>query len=157
VKGDEIYLRHILDAIEKIESYSSVGYNTFASHSHWQDAVIRQLEIVGEATKRLSQDLRSQNHEVPWRRIAGLRDVLIHNYMGVDLDAVWEITRKDLPVLKKQVQVILRNFSSNERPPPFYNHSPLQRHSPPDLLLQFSPRPDLPASGNYPGRQRLYR
>jgi uncharacterized protein with HEPN domain len=114
VKGDEIYLRHILDAIEKIESYSSVGYNTFASHSHWQDAVIRQLEIVGEATKRLSQDLRSQNHEVPWRRIAGLRDVLIHNYMGVDLDAVWEITRKDLPVLKKQVQVILRNFSSNE-------------------------------------------
>lgn len=114
MKGDEIYLRHILDAIEKIESYISVGYDTFASTSHWQDAVIRQLEIIGEATKRLSQDLRSQYRETPWRRIAGLRDVLIHNYMGVDLDAVWEITQKDLPALKQQVQVILRDFSSNE-------------------------------------------
>ena len=70
---DLVYLKHILDAIEKIESYVLVGCEVFMSTSHWQDAVIRQLEIIGEATKRLSQNIRSQYHEVPWRRIAGLR------------------------------------------------------------------------------------
>lgn len=79
MKGDRLYLRHILDAIEKIEAYVTVGRDVFMVTSYWQDAVIRQLEIVGEATKRLSQDLRTQHAMVPWRRIAGLRDVLIHD------------------------------------------------------------------------------
>ncbi len=98
MKADHVYLRHILDAIEKIESYVAVGRDAFMSTSHWQDAVIRQLEIVGEATKRLSADLRSQRPDIPWRRIAGLRDVLVHNYMGVRLAAVWQLTQEDLPV-----------------------------------------------------------
>jgi uncharacterized protein with HEPN domain len=77
--------------------------------SHWQDATVRQLEIIGEATKRLSPELRSRYSDVPWRRIAGLRDVLIHDYMGVDLDAVWQVTQKDLPALKERVLQILEN------------------------------------------------
>jgi uncharacterized protein with HEPN domain len=77
MKGDQLYLRHILDAMVKIEDYIAVGREVFLSTSYWQDAVIRQLEIIGEATKRLSQDLRSRHHEISWRRIAGLRDVLI--------------------------------------------------------------------------------
>src|SRR5882724_13030844 len=101
MKGDQLYLRHILDAMARIESYISVGRDVFMATMHWQDAVIRQLEIIGEATKRLSQDIRSHQYEIPWRRIAGLRDVLIHDYMGVDLTAVWEITQQDLPVLKR--------------------------------------------------------
>ncbi len=72
MKGDRLYLTHILDAIEKIETYISVGHDVFVSTSHWQDAVIRQLEIIGEASKRLSKQLCSQHPEVPWRRIAGL-------------------------------------------------------------------------------------
>lgn len=105
---DQVYLRHILDAIDKIESYVSIGHQTFVSESHWQDAVIRQLEIIGEATKRLSGDLRSQHPEVPWRRVAGLRDVLIHDYLGVDIPAVWEITQRDIPQLKQQIEAILK-------------------------------------------------
>jgi uncharacterized protein with HEPN domain len=105
--GDQLYLKHIRDAIEKIESYASVGKDAFMTHSHWQDAVIRQLEIIGEATKHLSEELRSQHNAVPWRRIAGLRDVLIHDYMGVDLPAVWEITQNDLPELKRHISIIL--------------------------------------------------
>ena len=108
MKGDRLYLTHILDAIEKIETYIFVGYDVFVSTSHWQDAVIRQLEIIGEATKRLSKQLCSQHPEVPWRRVAGLRDVLIHDYMGVDIKAGWEITQKDLPLLKKSVQEVLQ-------------------------------------------------
>lgn len=114
MKSDSVYLRHILDAIEKIEIYVSVGREGFFAASHWQDATIRQLEIIGEATKCLSDDLRAKHPEVLWRRIAGLRDVLIHNYMGVDLTAVWEITQKNLPVFKQQVQAILEEPGNGE-------------------------------------------
>ena len=108
MKNDRLYLQHILDAIEKIESYVSVGHEDFMSGSHWQDAVIRQLEVIGEATKQLSPELRRDHDDIPWARIAGLRDVLIHNYMGVDLDAVWEIAQQSIPELKDRIQNVLR-------------------------------------------------
>ena len=107
MRNDRVYLRHMLDAIQKIESYVAVGYDGFMSATHWQDAVIRQLEILGEATKRLSDELRARHDEVTWRRIAGLRDVLIHDYMGVDLEAVWEVTQQHIPVLRDQLTLIL--------------------------------------------------
>lgn len=110
MKADQVYLHHILDAIEKIESYVAVGRDAFMTISHWQDAVIRQLEIIGEATKRLSADLRSQRPDIPWRRIAGLRDVLVHDYMGVRLAAVWQLTQEDLPLFKRQVEAILEKL-----------------------------------------------
>jgi uncharacterized protein with HEPN domain len=109
VKSDAVYLHHILDASDKIARYVSVGRETFTAESHWQDAVIRQLEIIGEATKRLTVDFRDRHPELPWRRIAGLRDVLIHNYFGVDLAAVWEITQRDLPSFRERVRAILLN------------------------------------------------
>jgi len=105
---DLFYLKHILEAAQKIESYVSVGRNAFMKESHWQDAVIRQLEVIGEATKRLSLEVRSNHPDIPWRRIAGMRDVLIHDYMGVDLAAVWEVAQRDLPGLKRQLESILR-------------------------------------------------
>ncbi len=113
---DQLYLIHIKDAIEKIEAYTQVGQETFLSVSHWHDAVIRQLEIIGEATKNISKDLRDSYSEVPWRRVAGLRDVLIHNYMGVDLNAVWGITQANLPALKEQILMILNDRGYS--PPP---------------------------------------
>ncbi|MBM4272185.1 MAG: DUF86 domain-containing protein [Deltaproteobacteria bacterium] len=107
MKDDIVYLRHILDAIEKIESYATVGKETFMITSHWQDAIIRNLEIIGEATKRLSDTLKQSNPEIHWRNVAGLRDVLIHDYMGVDLEVIWNVIVRDLPELK---QAILKYF-----------------------------------------------
>ena len=107
MKSDAVYLKHILDAIQKIESYVSVGRETFMSTSHWQDAVIRQLEIIGEATKRVSPDLRNRYPQIPWKRIAGLRDILIHDYLGVDIAMVWQVTQIYLPELKHQIYAII--------------------------------------------------
>lgn len=107
IPQDSVYLRQILDAIDKIDAYAMVGRDVFLAESHWHDATIRQLEISGEATKHLSSELRDAHSHVPWRRIAGLRDVLIHDYMDVDVLTVWELTQRDLPSLKRDVRIIL--------------------------------------------------
>jgi len=107
---DALYLRHILEAIQKVETYTAAGRQAFMDGSHWQDATIRQLEIIGEATKQLSRELRALNMNVPWRRMAGLRDVLIHEYFGVDLTAVWQLTLREIPVLRKRIEIILQTL-----------------------------------------------
>jgi len=83
------------------------GEMKFLAITHWQDAIIRQLEVIGEASKRLSAGLREANPEIPWQRICGLRDVLIHNYMGVDLEAIWGIIETGIPPLKETIERIL--------------------------------------------------
>jgi len=110
-RDDTVYLRHILDAIAKIEEYlTGIDRVAFEASTMTQDAVIRQLEIIGEATKRLSQGLRSANASVPWQDIGGMRDKLIHDYMGVDVETVWLTIREDLPSFKIQVQAILESL-----------------------------------------------
>ena len=108
---DALYLRHILEAIQKIETYTAAGRQAFMEGSHWQDATIRQLEIIGEAAKQLSRELRAQFPDVPWRRLAGLRDVLIHEYFGVDLTAVCQLTQTEIPRLKERVGTILQTVA----------------------------------------------
>jgi len=93
-----------------IESYIAEidkDKKAFENNIEKQDSVIRRLEIIGEATKRLKEDFKNQYSEIPWRRMAGMRDVLIHEYDQVDLDLVWEVIIKDLPILKESVQDIL--------------------------------------------------
>ena len=88
----------------RIERYVSVGSERFEAESHWHDATIRQLEIIGEATKHLSAQLHDASREIPWRRIAGMRDVLIRNYFGVDLGLVWEVAVQQVPALRRVVE-----------------------------------------------------
>lgn len=98
---DDVYLRHILDAIALIAEYVTVGEERFLAETQPQDAVIRRLEIIGEATKRLSPDLRAQHPVVDWKLAAGMRDVLTHDDVGVELSKVWETARDDAPKLKR--------------------------------------------------------
>ncbi len=107
MKHDKVFIHHIYDAILKIEEYSSTEKEDFFKSTLLQDATIRQLEIIGEATKKISTETKEKYSDIPWRRMAGLRDILIHNYMGVDLNAVWEITRQAIPSLKKSIKHIL--------------------------------------------------
>jgi len=107
LKKDEVRLRHMLDAVKQIEMYVAIGRDEFMSNVHWQDAVVRRLEIIGEATKNVSSDIRDRFPDIQWRRIAGLRDVLIHDYMHVNLNIIWNITQNELPELKQQLEEIL--------------------------------------------------
>lgn len=106
---DRLYLQHVLDAILRIETYlEDIDRAEFDRTPVVQDAVIRQLQIVGEASKRLSEDLKSSLSAIPWRQVTGMRDKLTHDYMGVDLDAVWKTAVEDLAPLKAAVHEELR-------------------------------------------------
>jgi uncharacterized protein with HEPN domain len=101
---DALYLGHILEAIGRIEAYIvDVNEAEFRNSTLIQDAVIRQLEIIGEAVKRLSPALRDGQPSIPWPQIAKMRDKLIHDYFGVDLQLVWNTAQVDVPRLKAVV------------------------------------------------------
>jgi uncharacterized protein with HEPN domain len=98
------------EAVQRIALYTAgMTYETFLSDTKKQDAVVRNLEILGEAAKNISAELQTKHTAIPWKGIAGTRDRLIHNYFGVNLDIVWEIITIDLPVLTKQIEDILNS------------------------------------------------
>ena len=108
MKKDKVYLKHILDALSNIEKFMrNVTKEEFFENIEKQYAILRGLEIIGEATKNLSRGLKRKYSEIPWKEIAGMRDKLIHEYFGVNLDLVWETIKKELPELKDQILKIL--------------------------------------------------
>lgn len=105
MKRDKLYLSHIMQAISDLESHTKgLDFNNFSKNILVQDGVMRKLEIIGEASKRLSEEFRSSVPEIPWKDICGMRDKLIHDYIGVDLMAVWKTATEDVQDLKKALE-----------------------------------------------------
>ena len=113
-KRDNAYLRDIAESIVLIREYCQSGESTFLGSQALQDAVIRRLEIIGEASKRLSKEVREHNPGIPWKQICGLRDVLIHDYGMVNVRAVWNVVETDLPLLNDCVRNLLRAGSPED-------------------------------------------
>jgi uncharacterized protein with HEPN domain len=114
VKRDSVYLHHILDCIRRIEADTAGGYHFFLDSTTHQDAVMRNLQIMAESTQRLSDELKASHSEVPWQSIAGFRNVLVHDYLGIDLDIVWDVVKRDLPSLKQAVIEMLASFPDSD-------------------------------------------
>ena len=113
-KDDTTYLHHILDSIQRIEDYiRGVSVEQFLKSGVLQDAVVRRLGIIGEASGNFSDEFRKQHSGVPWSQIIGLRNRVNHAYFDVDLDIVWDIARNDLPDLKRQMEKILEDIEGN--------------------------------------------
>lgn len=109
-KNPIIYIEHIKDCIEKIKTYTqNLSEEDFLINSLVQDAVIRNFEIIGEASKHIDDDFRKKYPEIEWKKMAGMRDKLIHDYIGVDLWAVWGVVETIIPVFETQIQNILNN------------------------------------------------
>lgn len=107
-----MYLEHILDAISNAEQFvEGVTKEEFFENKEKQYAVLRALEIIGEAAKNLSRGLKAKNREIQWRDIVGMRDKLIHGYFGINLNLVWETVKKNLPDLKRQIFKVLKEES----------------------------------------------
>jgi uncharacterized protein with HEPN domain len=112
LKDDRLYLRHILDAIDSVLEYTSSGHDAFVGSALHRDAVIRQLGIIGEASKRVSDDTRNTFADVPWKRMAGMRDKLIHDYVGVDIEIVWTVAHVELPALRERLRAVLKQLTA---------------------------------------------
>lgn len=110
-RDDSVYLKYIRDSIAKTQAYvKGVSKSAFLRDTLIQDAAIRQIETIGEAAKRASEKTRTENVHVPWQDISGMRDKLIHDYFGVDIEKVWITVKKDIPSLKNQIKRILKTF-----------------------------------------------
>jgi uncharacterized protein with HEPN domain len=116
VKDERAYLLHAIDAIDAILNYTVDGRGTFFADGKTQDAVIRNIEIIGQAVKGISDGTRALEPGVPWRQIAGMRDKLIHEYFGVDLALVWDVVERELPALRPQLEALSKCLADNARP-----------------------------------------
>jgi uncharacterized protein with HEPN domain len=109
VRDDRVYLQHIRDALDDIATYCGSDREAFMKDRMRQDATPRKLEIIGQAVKNISESTKSRQPEVPWKQIAGLRDKVIHDYFGVNLEIVWGVVERELPKLRIAITALLDN------------------------------------------------
>ena len=112
MKDDKLYLIHISECIERIEQYlPDRSKQTFLSSSLLQDAILRNLQTMAESTQHLSDSLKAKHPEINWRKITGFRNLLVHDYLGVDAERVWKIIEIELPTLKQTITTMLRDYA----------------------------------------------
>ncbi|MFY9824731.1 MAG: DUF86 domain-containing protein [Thermoanaerobaculia bacterium] len=112
MKDERLYLIQMIERAERIFDFTEMGRENFLQDLKTQDAVLRSFEVMGEAAKRVPEEIRDQAPEIPWRRLAGFRDVLIHQYEGVDLEEVWKRVAEDLPPLTKSLKSLLQRLGA---------------------------------------------
>lgn len=111
IKDAKVFIEHILECVELIENYTiNKREDEFLSSVQLQDSVIRRIEIIGEATKNIPGQIKEKYQEIPWKRIAGMRDMLIHEYFGIDLKLTWEVVKRDIPDFKKEILKIRKDL-----------------------------------------------
>ena len=111
-KDNTVFLRHILDCIGKIERYlTGFDLEKYQQDERTSDAVVRNVEIIGEAANNLTREFRSNTPNIEWRKIIATRNRIIHGYATVDLEIIWSVTQNDLPILKTEIEKILENLS----------------------------------------------
>ena len=111
MKGDRLYLNHILECANRVKECVQDGRDKFLADHIIQDAVLRNLQIMTESTQRLSQELKDRNPEVDWRGLSGFRNILVHEYLGVDLEIVWELVEQKLLSLIRMAESELKRLA----------------------------------------------
>ena len=109
MRRDAERLQDIIEAIERIERYAQRGKEAFVHDELLQTWVVHHIQIIGEAARKLSDELRARDQEIPWPEIIAMRNVLVHDYFGIDVDEVWSTVEDDLPGLKRRVRTLLAN------------------------------------------------
>jgi uncharacterized protein with HEPN domain len=110
MKNDKLYLVHIVECVEKIEKYTVEGKESFVLDEKTQDAVLRNLHTLAESSTRVSEQMQSKYPEVAWQEIGAFRNVVVHDYLGLELEQIWDIVVVDLPPLKKSILTMLKEF-----------------------------------------------
>lgn len=108
MRDDLERLRDIQEAVGRIEHYAAKGRNAFERDELIQTWIVHHLQIIGEATRHLSSELQTKHPEIPWSRIIGMRNILVHDYFAIDVEAVWQAVERDLPELKRKVDTLLK-------------------------------------------------
>lgn len=107
MRDDQERLLDILEAIDKVDEYAIQGRHVFEQERLIQVWIVHHIQIIGEAARKLSEEFKLEHNNVPWAQIVGMRNILVHDYFGIDLDEVWSAVEKDLPVLKKQIRLLI--------------------------------------------------
>ena len=114
MKDDAIYLQHILECLRRIEENTAAGYDAFMASHTLQDAVLRNLQTLAESTQRLSDAPKAARPSVEWRAISGFRNVLVHNYLGIDFEQIWSIVQRDVPALRAALETLVTRTDASE-------------------------------------------
>ena len=110
-KDPKVNIVFILECVELVEEYlKDITEAEFMNSTKLQDAIIRRIELIGEAVKNISQSIKENYSEVPWKRISGMRDILVHDYLGIDLNTTWQIAQNEIPELRRMMLKIKRDL-----------------------------------------------
>lgn len=115
MKDDRVYLHYIIECIGRIEENAARGRQAFIESHTLQDAILRNLQTLAESTQHVSDSMKAMRPDIEWQRIAAFRNVLVHNYLGVDLNTVWSIIERDLPGLKRALSEVLETIESKSK------------------------------------------